>query len=334
MKKLLSHSSRLGRMSFLAILFVFLFLWIGTAVEEDETAVSAAEPRTVFVHLFEWKWSDIAQECENFLGPKGFSAVQVSPPQEHPVISGYPWWQRYQPVSYQIHSRSGDRAAFADMVSRCNAVGVDIYVDAIINHMTGVGSGSGIAGSSYGNYSYPAVPYGYNDFHHCGRNGNDDINNYQDAWEVRNCELVNLADLATDTNYVRDQIAAYMNDLIGLGVAGFRIDAAKHMEPTDIAAIVSRLNGNPYIFQEVIDQGGEPITADQYFGNGDVTEFKYSVNLSNQFFSGQLKNLSQFGTAWGFMSSDKAVVFVDNHDNQRGHGGGGHYCDPSGWHFV
>src|SRR5690554_7512158 len=60
-----------------------------------------------FVHLFEWTWSDVAQECENFLGPKGFSAVQVSPPQEH--IQGSAWWTRYQPVSYQLNSRSGDR---------------------------------------------------------------------------------------------------------------------------------------------------------------------------------------------------------------------------------
>lgn len=29
------------------------------------------------VHLFEWKWKDIALECERFLGPKGFGGVQV-----------------------------------------------------------------------------------------------------------------------------------------------------------------------------------------------------------------------------------------------------------------
>lgn len=27
--------------------------------------------RQGIVHLFEWKWTDIADECENFLGPKG-----------------------------------------------------------------------------------------------------------------------------------------------------------------------------------------------------------------------------------------------------------------------
>lgn len=33
--------------------------------------------RTTMVHMFEWKWDDIANECERFLGPKGFGGVQV-----------------------------------------------------------------------------------------------------------------------------------------------------------------------------------------------------------------------------------------------------------------
>lgn len=83
----------------------------------------SAQPASAdtFVHLFEWQWEDVAQECENWLGPKGFKAVQVSPPQEH--IQGDAWWTRYQPVSYQLESRSGSSEAFADMVQRCNAAG-------------------------------------------------------------------------------------------------------------------------------------------------------------------------------------------------------------------
>lgn len=37
-----------------------------------------ASGRSTIVHLFEWKWDDIAAECENFLGPKGYAGVQVS----------------------------------------------------------------------------------------------------------------------------------------------------------------------------------------------------------------------------------------------------------------
>lgn len=210
----------------------------------------------VFVHLFEWKWSDVAQECENFLGPKGFSAVQVSPPQEH--IQGGAWWTRYQPVSYQLNSRSGDSSAFSDMVQRCNAAGVDVYADAVINHMAN-GSGTGTAGSYYdsGSFSFPV--YSGNDFHTpCGINPED----YgTDAWRVRNCQLVGLPDLDTDAAYVQNTIAGYLNHLTSLGVKGIRIDAAKHMAPGDISGILSRVNEPLYVFQEVIDLGGEAVSA-------------------------------------------------------------------------
>ena len=35
--------------------------------------------KRVAVQLFEWPWLAVAQECEEFLGPKGFCAVQVFP---------------------------------------------------------------------------------------------------------------------------------------------------------------------------------------------------------------------------------------------------------------
>ena len=38
----------------------------------------------------------------------------------------YPWWQRYQPVSYKLESRSGTRQELANMISRCNEAGVKI----------------------------------------------------------------------------------------------------------------------------------------------------------------------------------------------------------------
>lgn len=62
------------------------------------------------------------------------------------------------------------------------------------------------------------------------------------------------------------EIIAFMNDLIDIGVAGFRVDACKHMWPGDLEVIFGNLrdlNSNyfgtgkrAYIFSEVIDQGG------------------------------------------------------------------------------
>ena len=275
----------------------------------------ASQP-TTFVHLFEWKWQDVATECETFLGPKGYAAVQVSPPNEH--IQGSQWWTRYQPVSYALESRGGNRAQFIDMVNRCKAVGVDIYVDAVINHMA-AGSGTGTNGSQYGNKNYPM--YNTQDFHNtCTINPSD----YgSDRWRVQNCELVGLPDLNTSSNYVQNTLAGYMNDLVNIGVTGFRLDASKHMSTGDIQGVLDKVNGSPLIFQEVIDQGGEVVTAGEYTGNGLVTEFKFSTEMGNVFRNGQLSWLSNFGEAWGFLPSSSAVVFIDNHDNQRGHGGAG-----------
>ncbi|XP_049852580.1 alpha-amylase 1-like [Schistocerca gregaria] len=294
---------------------------------------NVVDGRSAMVHLFEWKWVDIASECENFLSARGYGGVQVSPPNEYMAItsSNRPWWERYQPVSYRIVSRSGSEAEFGDMVSRCNNVGVRIYVDAVINHMSASWDGlSGVGGSKPSGYNYPDVPYTQSDFHYppCT------VNNYQDATNVRNCELSGLHDLNDGSESVRGKIAAYMNTLIGKGVAGFRIDAAKHMWPDNLAMIYSQLSDldsgvfgsgkRPFIYQEVIDPGTEAVKKSEYVGLGRVCEFQYGTELARCFNrQNQLKWLVNFGESWGLVAGNNALVFIDNHDNQRGHGGGG-----------
>jgi len=281
------------------------------------TAASAAPagPRQVIANLFEWNWTSVASECTSFLGPRGYGYVQVSPPQEH--VRGQEWWVAYQPVSYRIESRKGTRAQFAAMVNTCHAAGVKVIVDAVVNHMANEDkTGPGWAGSAWSHYTYPGT-YQVQDFHHCGRNGNDDIRNYNDRYEVQNCELVNLADLDTGAEYVRGRLAAYLNDLLSLGVDGFRMDASKHMPAADIANIKGRLSRSAYLVQEVIFGAGEPITPGEYTGNGDVHEFRYGKDLARMFRSERLAYLRDFGVAWGYLPSGSAVVFTDNHDTQR-----------------
>lgn len=193
--------------------------------------------RTGIVHLFEWKFVDVADECERFLAPNGYAAVQVSPVNENAVINNRPWYERYQPISYQIVTRSGNEQEFRSMVERCNRVGVRIYVDVIINHMA---AGNGNVIGTGGNMadiparSYPAVPYERRDFHpSCS------INNYNDIYQVRNCELVGLPDLDQSNEEVRNRAVEFLNKLVSIGVAGFRFDAAKHMWPADLKVRMS-----------------------------------------------------------------------------------------------
>jgi len=51
---------------------------------------------------------------------------------------------------------------------------------------------------------------------------------------VRHCDLSGLVDLDTGSTYVQTTIGNYLADMVSIGVKGFRIDAAKHMEPSDL----------------------------------------------------------------------------------------------------
>ncbi|MFD3804704.1 carbohydrate-binding module family 20 domain-containing protein [Streptomyces sp. NPDC058619] len=274
------------------------------------TAAAPGE-RDVTAVLFEWKFDSVAAACADSLGPAGYGFVQVSPPQEH--IQGPQWWTSYQPVSYKIAGRLGDRTAFKRMVDTCHAAGVKVVADSVINHMA-ASDGTGTGGSSYTKYGYPGI-YSGADMDDCRAT----ISNYQDRGNVQNCELVQLADLDTGEAYVRGRIAGYLNDLLSLGVDGFRIDAAKHMPAADLADIKSRLtNPGAYWKQEAIFGAGEAVGPAEYLGNGDVQEFRYARDLKRVFQNENLAYLKNFGEAWGYMPGGQSGVFVDNHDTERG----------------
>ncbi|MFD3588578.1 alpha-amylase family protein [Streptomyces sp. NPDC058683] len=276
-------------------------------------SVAAASPpgtKDVTAVLFEWNYASVAKECTATLGPAGYGYVQVSPPAEH--IQGSQWWTSYQPVSYKIAGRLGDRTAFQNMVNTCHTAGVKVVVDTVVNHMS-AGSGTGTGGSSYTKYDYPGLYSSY-DFDDC----TSSVSNYSDRWNVQHCELVGLADLDTGEEYVRKTIAGYMNDLLSLGVDGFRIDAAKHIPAEDLANIKTRLtNPSAYWKQEVIYGSGEAVQPTEYTGNGDVQEFRYAYDLKRVFNNENLAYLKNYGEGWGYMSSSVAGVFVDNHDTER-----------------
>jgi alpha-amylase len=297
----------------------------------------------VSVQLFEWyfvsfgkylncrtiyrPWEDIANECEEFLGPKGYKSVQISPPTEHIQVQqltiifyyffnnfylkGSQWWTRYQPVTYSLISRSGNESQFINMVNRCKAVNVAIIVDAVINHMA-AGSGTSIAGSKYGGRSFPF--YSPEDFHHSENNlyANCQVSNYSSQQNVQSCDLSNLPDLCTSCPWVRQQVAALLDRLAELGAAGVRVDAAKHMDDQELSQILSLRPPSLWVGQEVIGGQGEAVQPDMYYGTGNVTEFYYADYLDDNIVPlGKMKYLQTFGEAWGLMPDKYAIAFLD-----------------------
>ena len=254
------------------------FMWDNPVVEQPGNYEGGQ--KGAIVELFGWPYDDITEECD-FLGTAGYMAVKVFPPNEHiltydTVEDGElnPWWFIYQPVSYRLHSRNGDKKQFKKMINTCRSKKVRVYADAVINHMAGNGNDmyadhrnnvngycnhwgpkAGSAGSpwwttgwQYQNNIYtgkrpglefPSVPYTASDFH-CEKA----LNSWNDGDLLNFGWLSGLTDLNTEKAYVQQRIADYITDLLSMGVSGIRIDAAKHINPYQLSQIFKKLKDN------------------------------------------------------------------------------------------
>ena len=278
------------------------------------------------VEMYGWSDKDIEKECE-FIGEQGYLGVKVFPHHEQVMSDDAfkdqlnPWYFMYQPVSYSLQGRLGSRDDLRKMIKTCRSKGVRVYADAVVNHMTYNGmdlqnhrfdpsiepdcylngqkysSGKSPYWTPYKTYErnpytkrgtnvleYPGVPYGPMDFH-CHKI----IDDYKDFDNVMFGWLDNLADLNTESKYVRQRIADYLTDLFSIGITGFRIDAAKHMKPTDIAEILA-------IFKNNI--GGE--FPEDFFTwleilSGDEADILFGEDGENSFSWGMNKTLTKLG---------------------------------------
>ncbi len=284
-------------------------------------STSVDEPG-VTANLWEWNWKSIGRECA-VLAKDGYTGVQVAPPQNSlkrtELGNGsdtilHPWWEVYQPVTYDLTSRMGNEDQFKAMVRKCRKAGVKVYVDV------------------YTPYHYE--DYGPSDFHFTtGECPSSDggIQDFNNKLQVFKCNLVGLEDLRTETDKVQAQLAAYLNKLIGYGVSGFRVDAAKHIGQDDLDAIYSRLNKTkdgvkPYWALEVF--GGSPgiLSPEAFTRSGDVLGLDAAKQIQAAFKSypdahiGSIATLEVFGKGSGLTASKKTLSFVTNHDTDRNPG--------------
>ena len=209
------------------------------------------------------------------------------------------------------------------MITTCKASGVGIIADAVINHTTGFSNKDtlGVGGSKYdaANQSFPDAGYTKDDFH----KSTEDINTYRKAEIVWTHRLVGLLDLDTSNPHVQKTLGEYFAHMLELGVAGFRVDAAKHMSPQDVkgikAAAADAAGTTPdkiWWMQETIGfpEQDPRIQPDQYLQTGEVNEFEYSYRLRNYFY-GSIENLKHITDK--LIPSKKAAIFVTNWDTER-----------------
>lgn len=312
-----------------------LTLTVSAAFATFAPSAHALNPNTTSVQMFEWAWPDIATECTQWLGPKGFGGVQISPPGASKNANG--WWGVYQPVNYvNLTSRMGTPAQLQSMISTCHAAGVRVYADIVVNQMAD-GSGTATDGSTWNANTLTYPYFSASDFHANCSIADSDYNSPAGRSNVQSCRLGGLPDLATESSYVQGQIANYLKALLALGVDGFRIDAAKHMPAnawTSIMAAVkatypTTLQGEPiWLTQEIINDG--EVDRSAYTPIGTINEFQFTYAMRDAFRNTNGLNLASiptvmgtwgnWGGSWGFLQPQSATVFITNWDTERNGG--------------
>ena len=244
----------------------------------------ALNPSDTSVQMFEWNWNDLATECTQFLGPQGFGAIQISPPQASKVTST--WWGVYQPVNYvNLTSKFGTPAQLQSMIGACHAAGVRVYADVVVNQMA-ADSGTATDGSTW-NAGALAYPYfSASDFHAACDIQPADYNAAAGRSNVQTCRLSGMPDLDSESAYVRAQVVNYLDALLTLGIDGFRFDAAKHQAAASLQAIMGAVKATHattnqgeaiWVTQEIVPDG-EVVRSD-YFPIGTVNEFQFAYAM-------------------------------------------------------
>lgn len=301
-------------------------------------AIDAEPPNSILI-LFGWRWKDIINEVP-FLAQHGYDAIKLSPPQESAVTPGHAWWEMYQPVTYHLSSRYGTEEDLKSLISLCHSYGIKVYVDLVLNHMARIENEdaihTGTNGHKFSKYHYGPMNkdgdyFTEDDFHkHEIQLKEEDYSQLERAWHLEHFELEKLPKLNFERKHVANVIRKYIQYLLDLGVDGFRIDAAKHL---NIAAAKNIFSGfvtkggrKPFIYLEYYIGFPEGVDIhqfmDKYFQMGYVTSFNYGDFLSDAIWNRGHNNLSKlvehsFGSSWVQFPENRTVVVLDNHDTER-----------------
>lgn len=282
-------------------------------------------PGPIF-HAFSWNTSKVLSELQNIKNV-GFNAIQLSPLQPIGSSDGSKaWYDVYQPRGFTIagsgQSPIGSRSSLVELTTAADALGIDIMVDVVCNHLANIES-------QWINQDDRFI-----------------INNhlYHDNGEVGDCvdlvhtvrgSLSNMPDLMTENESVQDRVISMLKEYIDAGVRGFRFDAAKHIEtpedgeyasnfwPRVIGAIneysVKHTGRAPYSYGEILGIAGNGWSRNWagYTSYIDVTDYSLISNERSAVLGSDEGSAAT--NAGYYIGNDSkpynALLFAESHDN-------------------
>lgn len=291
----------------------------------------------VILHAWTWSFDNVAKNMKK-IADAGYDYVQISPAQtcyvgedggmalfseEGDSVKGK-WYYYYQPTDWKVGNYMlGNRDQLKAMCDSAAKYGVRVIADVLPNHVA-IDDSKVLAALDSAAGGHDAL------FHEAGRTP---ITDYNDRLQCTTGEMGGLKDVNTENPGFQHYYLEYVNDLLSLGVRGFRYDTAKHIGlPSDPLDPRSERNNFWDIAtgREAVQGLTLALPADSLFIYGEVlqdkntkeTEYAEYMDLTASSYGHVLRHAMQEGKAdsvelsqWHHpVSPDRLVTWVESHD--------------------
>lgn len=216
------------------------------SVAKDRTKHNPEVTNTESIlHAWSWNFPAIAENMKN-IADAGFTMVQTSPVQQCYNPEGGSkklfdengnegfWYYYYQPTDWKIGNQIvGSRDQMKQMMDSAAKYNIKVIVDVLPNH-------TAFDVDAVSEDFYKAVGGRDKMYHSQGLNP---VQDYNDRYQCTLWGSGALPDVNTENPLFQKYYMEFVNDLLSLGVKGFRYDTAKHIgvhsDPVDKASGVT-----------------------------------------------------------------------------------------------
>ena len=240
--RLAMETSNLTNMNKLLTLTLGLATVMPLAAKDRMTHDPKATNSETILHAWSWNFPTIGKNMKK-IADAGFTMVQTSPVQNcyAPEGSGKlifddnvkegNWYYYYQPTDWKIGNNIvGSRQQMKHMMDSAAKYDIRVIVDVLPNH-------TAFDIDAVSDDFYKAVGGRDKMFH---SKGLTPIEDYNDRNQCTLMAMGNLPDVNTENPDFQKYYLQFVNDLLELGVGGFRYDTAKHIgvhsDPVDSAS--------------------------------------------------------------------------------------------------
>lgn len=222
-------------MKHLSFIFASAVVASASLIGCKPAAEVAKEPSEdeVILHAWTWSFDNVAKNMKQ-IAEAGYDYVQISPAQtcyvgedggmalfseEGDSVKGK-WYYYYQPTDWKVGNYMlGNREQLKAMCDSAAKYGVKVIADVLPNHVA--------IDDSKVLPALDSAAGGRDKLYHAA--GRTPITDYNDRLQCTTGEMGGLKDVNTENPGFQHYYLEYVNDLLSLGVRGFRYDTAKHI---------------------------------------------------------------------------------------------------------